>query len=313
MNRQQTKYISETGKSIIKTLAYYDIFSYPLSAEEIYLNLGTDSVTPEEVSAEIKLLCNSGIIFNKDKFFMMSNTESFVSKRLEGNKLAEKRLSAAYTVSKYISKFPYVRAVLLSGSISKGYMDKDSDVDYFIITKPNRLWVARLFLMLFKKVFLLNSRKLFCINYFVDADTLEIEEKNIFTATELVTLIPTYSSDLYHELFQHNSWVKKYFPHFIKRDTSKVYDKQNSIIKKVFEKTLNNSIGDKLDNFAMKLFDRSNRLKYRKYDSNDFKVAFKTSKKESKHHPKFFQKRVLEAFDNKLKAVEETFHITLSK
>ena len=80
-------------------------------------------------------------------------------------------------MTKFISKFPYVRAILLSGSISKGYMDKDSDVDYFIITQPNRLWVTRLLLMLFKKIFLFNSRKVFCINYFVDSEKLEIEEK----------------------------------------------------------------------------------------------------------------------------------------
>lgn len=311
MISQQTKYLSDTGKSIIKALAYYDLFNYPLNEKEIYFNLGNDSVSMEQVSTEINHLCNSRIIYNKNDFFMLSDNVDLVNKRLEGNKLAEKRLAAAYTVSKYISKFPYVRAVLLSGSISKGYMTKDSDVDYFIITKPNRLWVARLFLMVFKKIFLLNSRKLFCINYFIDSDTLEIEEKNIFTATELVTLIPTYSSDLYHKLFQHNSWVKNYFPHFIKRDTSKVYDRKNSIVKSVFEMMLNNSLGDKLDDFAMKLFDRSNRIKYRKYDSNDFKVAFKTSKKESKHHPRFFQKRVLEAFNLKLKTVEETYNISL--
>jgi hypothetical protein len=190
-------------------------------------------------------------------------------------------------------------------------MEADSDVDYFIITHPNRLWVTRLLLMMFKKVFLFNSRKVFCINYFVDTETLEIEEKNIFTATELATLIPTYGKELYDELYNKNSWIRDFYPNFPKRDNKIISSKQNSLIQKVFEKILSNSFGDKLDDFAMSLFEKSNHKKYSDYNSKDFKVAFKTSKRESKHHPKFFQKRVLEAFNEKLRTFENNYNISL--
>lgn len=303
--------ISSLGKSIIKTLAYYDIFDYPLKAEEIYYNLGTNSVSLTEIENEVEQLCKIGMTFNKNNFYLLRNNENFISRRLEGNRLAKKKLISAYRMTKLISKFPYVRAVLLSGSISKGYMEKDSDVDYFIITQPNRLWVTRLLLMLFKKVFLLNSRKVFCINYFVDTETLEIEEKNIFTATELATLIPIYGKDLYDELYKNNIWIKKFYPNFPKRDNKILVNKNNLFIQKLIEKTLNNSLGDKLDDFAMNLFEKSNHKKYREYNSKDFQVAFKTSKHESKHHPKFFQKRVLEAFNDKLKSIENNYNVSL--
>lgn len=303
--------ISSLGKSIIKTLAYYDIFDYPLKAEEIYYNLGTNSVSLTEIENEVEQLCKIGITFNKNNFYLLRNNENFISRRLEGNRLAKKKLISAYRMTKLISKFPYVRAVLLSGSISKGYMEKDSDVDYFIITHPNRLWVTRLLLMLFKKVFLLNSRKVFCINYFVDTETLEIEEKNIFTATELATLIPIYGKDLYDELYKNNIWIKKFYPNFPKRDNKILVNKNNLFVQNLIEKTLNNSLGDKLDDFAMNLFEKSNHKKYREYNSNDFQVAFKTSKHESKHHPKFFQKRVLEAFNDKLKSIENNYNVSL--
>lgn len=303
--------ISSLGKSIIKTLAYYDIFDYPLKAEEIYYNLGTNSVSLTEIENEVEQLCKIGITYNKNNFYLLRNNENFISRRLEGNRLAKKKLISAYRMTKLISKFPYVRAVLLSGSISKGYMEKDSDVDYFIITHPNRLWVTRLLLMLFKKVFLLNSRKVFCINYFVDTETLEIEEKNIFTATELATLIPIYGKDLYDELYKNNIWIKKFYPNFPKRDNKILVNKNNLFVQNLIEKTLNNSLGDKLDDFAMNLFEKSNHKKYREYNSNDFQVAFKTSKHESKHHPKFFQKRVLEAFNDKLKSIENNYNVSL--
>lgn len=303
--------ISSIGKSIIKTLAYYDIFDYPLTLEEIYQNLERNSVSQLAIQSVIRQLCERGLVFKKNDFYLLRNDEHFINRRIIGNKLAEKRIKSAYRMTKFISKFPYVRAILLSGSISKGYMEKDSDVDYFIITNPNRLWVARLLLMLFKKIFLLNSKKIFCINYFVDTETLEIEEKNIFTATELATLIPTYGTELYNKLYSKNIWVRDFYPNYPKRDTIQINDNKKSLIKRVFEKLLDNSIGDMLDDFAMNLFEKSNRKKYQNYDSKDFQVAFKTSKKESKHHPKFFQKRVLEAFNNKLKWIEDTNKISL--
>ena len=114
--------ISSLGKSIIKTLAYYDIFDYPLNLTEIYQNLGTNSVSLSDIQNEIEYLCDAGLTFEKNKFYLLRNNPNFISRRLQGNRLAEKKLNSAYRMTRFISKFPYVRAVLLSGSISKGYM-----------------------------------------------------------------------------------------------------------------------------------------------------------------------------------------------
>src|SRR5690606_3777846 len=102
-----------------------------------------------------------------------------------GNLMANKFSDIARKKAKLISQFPFVRGVMASGSLSKGYADEKSDIDFFIITIPNRLWIARTLLVLYKRIFLLNSHKFFCVNYFVDEKHLGIEEKNLFTATEL--------------------------------------------------------------------------------------------------------------------------------
>ena len=73
------------------------------------------------------------------------------------------------------------------------------------------------------------------------------------------------------------------------RETSEVIDRKYGIIKSPLEKILGNKMGDKFDDFAMGLFDKFNKTKYKDYDKEEFKFAFKSSKKESKHHPKFFQ------------------------
>lgn len=298
-------------RSILRTLAYYDIFSYPLTAEEIYINLGVNHTNPAEIKKELASLSSDNIVFCKGEFFQLKNDDKSIHRRQVGNKLAEKRLKTARRVSSFISRFPFIRGILLSGSISKGFMEEDSDIDYFVITHPNRVWFSRLMLMVFKKIFLFNSKKIFCINYFIDSENLEIQEKNIFTATELVTLLPTFGSDIYNELYTKNSWIKQYFPNYPKRETVKVLDREDGIVKSLLENILGKKLGDKFDDFAMNLFDRFNKKKYREYDKEEFKIAFKSSKKESKHHPKFFQKKVLREFDSKIQLLEEQLKISL--
>ena len=56
-----------------------------------------------------------------------------------------------------------------------------------IITAPHRLWVGKDLLMLFKKIVLFNSKNIFVLNYFIASDNMNIEERNIYTLTEIVT------------------------------------------------------------------------------------------------------------------------------
>jgi len=303
--------INSLRRGIIRTLAYYDIFSYPLTASEVFQNLRENHSTVDKVTKELDDLCLEELIYRNGDYYLLTNDNNYINRRNEGKKIAEKRLKTARRVSSFISRFPFIRGILLSGSISKGFMENNSDIDYFVVTYPNRVWFSRLMLMIFKKIFLLNSKKIFCINYFVDLENLEIEEKNIFTATELVTLLPMYGKDVYEELYSRNMWMKEFYPNFPRRETKEILNRNTGLFKSLLEKLFGNKIGDKIDDFAMALFDKFNKSKYKDYDQDEFKIAFKSSKKESKHHPKFFQKKVLQEFDRRIKSLEDSLRISL--
>ena len=309
----QNSEIGTLAKSIIRTLAYYDIFSYPLTKEEIYICSNTNGDTKHSVFEELEVLVSSGIVYNNNKFYSINHNSHLIPKRIEGNKRAIKKMKTAKLYSKFISHFPYVRGVFLSGSISKGYMDEKADIDYFIITAPNRLWITRILLVFFKKMFLLNSYKFFCINYFISTTELEIEEKNIYTAIELSTLIPIYGADVYNDLYRANQWIKNYVPNYPKRDVNNLPASKKKIFQKVVESLLNNSFGDYVDDKIMKMFIRFDEKRYGELDENTFRLAFKTRKNISKHHPNFFQKRVLESLRKKLEQLELKHNIALSE
>ena len=215
-------------------------------------------------------------------------------------------------MSRWISMFPFVRAVFLSGSISKNYMDETTDIDYFIITEPGRLWLARTMLILFKKIFLLNSFKYFCINYLIDSDHLEIEEKNLFTATELVTLVPIYGEQHYHHFRDANTWADRFYPNFPIRDTGNVLKTRLGLVKRAMESPLSGSFGEWLDKFCMNRTVRYWDRKFEGFNPIDFKVAFKSRSYVSKHHPGSFQQKVLQAHAQGVRDFEARHNLSLS-
>ena len=292
---------TDLTKSILKAMLYFDIFKYPLTATEIFQHLTTNHVTQENVETELNNLCNQSIIYPVLNFYSIHNDNALASRRVMGNQMAAHSLSLAQKKALHISKFPFVRAVMASGSLSKGYMDESSDLDFFVITQPGRLWIARFLLVLYKKIFLFNSHKYFCINYFVDESHLDIEEKNLFTATELATLIPLYGKEYYSLLISANRWMNMYLPNHTPRSTENVSAYHPGWLKRTTEKLINLAWANKIESACMQLLSSRWKQRYQPiYSKADFEIAFKTKKYVSKGHPNNHQRKVLDMYHQKL-------------
>lgn len=276
--------------SALKTILYFSLFKYPLTRTEIFqFSNNTDQ---DEIDSEIDLLLDKGVIFNFDGFYIDVNDPNRIERRLKGNEMARNIMPKAVKVSKRIAKFPYVKSVCLSGALSKGFYDDDGDFDFFIITKPNRLWIARTLLVLYKKVFLLNSKKYFCVNYFISTDRLEISEQNLFTATEIATLIPLYGTDTFKAFLAANTWATPYFPNKPTTKTSTIRDTEKSTLSKLIQKAFNGPFGLKVDLFLQKITLNKWVTKFKHLEKEDFSIAMKSTRHVSKHHPQNYQNKV---------------------
>ncbi len=288
------------GEQVIKTLLYFDIFNYPLKAKEIFKFLRINSTSEMEVGFCLNALEARNQVFRFGDFYSLHEDDKIIQRRIKGNAEADKYLIVAKRKGQFIARFPFVRAVMASGSLSKGYMDENSDLDFFIVTEPNRLWIARTLLVMYKRLFLLNSHKEFCVNYFVDSAHLEIEEKNLFTAIELSTLIPLYSVDGYTALHVSNPWVLDFFPNFRKRITREPEKMHSNILSRIIEYFIN-PFGNMLDKFFMQTtLKRWNKIYGGNYEKTDFDTAFKSKRYVSKNHPKHYQKKILDLYQLKL-------------
>lgn len=306
--------IENLNRKVIKFLLYFDVFSYPLTGEELFIYAGIENDradTKRVVNKTLAKLYKNRIINYSEGYYYLGNNHAAIKRRLDGNQLAEKRLKTARLYSCIISRFPFVRGVYLSGSISKGFMGENDDIDYFIITSPGRLWIARTFLILFKKIFLFNSFRNFCLNYFVTEDNLEIKQRNLFTATEIVFLLPVYNKQLLDEFLNKNKWVKEYYPAFRQKSENVIKRKRGQ--KQIVEWLMNRTAATAINNYLYGKSVRYIRKKYSYLGEEQFSRCFSLLENELKYFPENGFPFILDSYKEKLKTFENLSGITLKE
>jgi hypothetical protein len=289
--------------SILKVVAYFDLFNYPVSIEDILFFL--DSEADEyEVKKELEMLLNQECLFRTGQFFSLRNDPALAEKRNWGRQHAEELLPIAERGARFLFQFPFVTGVCISGSLSKRCADENADIDYFIITRANRLWIARTLMHCFKKLTYLRGRQhRYCMNYFVDEEALEIKEKNIFTATELITLMPASGNGGLTRFFRANDWTVRYYPQYLHRSRQAQVSPKPSLLKRCCESLLDNRLGDRLDDFLRHV--TSGRWK-KKEDRGELNIkgnrmTLQCTKHYSRPNPEVFQQKVVTRYHRKVR------------
>lgn len=302
--------MSGINKNIIATLAYFDVFNYPLTAGEIFLFLG-DKCDNEAFNATLSHLLITDSVYKFDGFYTLKNDPNIAIRRQEGNSKAAELIKIAEKVGHILIRFPYVRGIAISGSLSKNFADDESDIDLFIITAKNRLWIARTLLHMLKKLtFLVNKEHFFCMNYFIDEDGLEIVEKNIYTATEIVTLIPLEGDITFEKFYSVNAWTTTYLPNNYMR-VATARPLRNTGLKRLIELAFNNKLGNAIDNMLRNIT-ASRWLKktlQKRVNMKGIVMGMSATKHFAKPDPVNFQHKLIRRYESR---VNELLHDTES-
>ena len=288
-------------QDILATLSYFDIFDYPLTQTEIAQFLKS-SYSQVEFIEDLNHLTIENWIYKFDEFYMLQDDYSLVQRRRIGNTHAKNMLKTAEKIAGFLSGFPFVKGVAVSGSLSKNFADENSDIDFFIITERNKLWLARTFMHCFKKLaFLYKKQDWFCMNYYIDEEMLQIKEKNIYTATEIATLLPLRGIDIFDEFYKSNLWSKNFLPNHSLR-ISYVQEAKNLIVKKVVEFIFRNPLGNLLDHLLMKIsiYRWNRKTKSGKLNKRGIVMSMDASRHYAKPNPAAFQKKFMETYEKKI-------------
>jgi len=289
--------IKKLDEGCLQCLLYFGIFKYPLTLNEVH-QFNPCKAAIDELEASLERLKASGKVFQEEEFYLTQTQTDWVEKRKQGYSRAIDLLGRSAKYVSVIASFPFVEGIAISGSLSKYHVTDDADIDYFIITKANRLWIARSFLHFFKKLtFISGHQHFYCMNYFVDTEALSLEQRNPYTAIELATLIPVFNRKLIEHLISENQWISDFLPnHPGVNNFNYLIDTKKGLLKSVFEGLLNILFPKSLNRFFMKLTDKKWRKKWRSegFSNAEYNRALQTETHISKNHPVDYEKLVLD-------------------
>jgi hypothetical protein len=224
MQKISTKQFTQTNvtQGVLATLAFFNLYKLPVSSHKVWELLYRTAATLPEVEAELDRLVKLDVIITKDKLFALENWDEklYATNQQE----IEKRWNRIKRFYWALSSVPYVESICVINSVAMGNADTESDIDFFIITKPNRLYFVRTWIILMFKLFgVYKTRdkinKQFCFGFFITSDALSIKhlllpQEDPYLVYWLATIIPITGEQMYERFIKENRWLYSWFPNF---------------------------------------------------------------------------------------------------
>ena len=221
-------------RSVFYTLAYADVFDYPLTAHEVYRYLPAANASFEEVN---QALADESLFSKIEDYYTLRGREEIVETRNRRAEIAGQLWPKAARYGRIIAMLPFVQMVAVTGSLAMNNTDEGKDIDYMIVTAPNHLWTTRALTLLVARFAKLEGVNL-CPNYLVTTNVLELNERSLYVAHELAQMIPLSGVEIYDEIRRLNGWMANYLPNSLMApempDCVKLMQ-QRSVIQNVLE------------------------------------------------------------------------------
>ncbi|MBN1263390.1 MAG: hypothetical protein JW991_03455 [Candidatus Pacebacteria bacterium] len=211
----------QLGQAILKTLAYADVFDYPLLSEEIrkYL-ISPVRIPASAIKKDLTLLVQKRLVGEKDGLYYLRGRKAIVSLRKKRLEFSRKKIAIAQKAARFLKLIPGVKAILITGSLACLNAKQEDDIDWLIITGPESLWLTRILAVLFLQ--LLGKRRLpgqayvsdkICLNVFLSQDclALPVEERDLFAAHEIFQAKVLWQrKNVYRKFIEANLWANRF-------------------------------------------------------------------------------------------------------
>ncbi|MFQ5433831.1 MAG: hypothetical protein ACE5FD_03055 [Anaerolineae bacterium] len=198
--------------AIVRTVAYSDVFNYPLTAVQIhrYLEgLAAPLADVERVLAHGRLLPQN--LSRRGNFFMLAGREEIAAVRQEREIISHWLWPRAARYGRLIALLPFVRMAAVTGSLTMNNADAEADTDYLIVTKKGRVWLTRALIILVVRLARRGGIDL-CPNYILAENALAFSDRNLYVAHEVAQMVPLSGMDVYWRLRRVNEWTAAFLP-----------------------------------------------------------------------------------------------------
>ena len=329
-------------KSILATIVYYDVLDRPLTGWEIFkyrINYwrgdnktrllcgacaermrsarndgGRTRNDKKDLESIFSALENSHElkkwISEKNGLYFLRDRERIIKERIERQKIADQKWKKARRVIRFLQLIPFIRLVMISGSLAMNNTKDKSDIDLLIISKFGRIWTCRGLTTLF--IHLIGQRRhgdltknRFCLNHYLTDKSLKIPFQSLYNSQTYAHLAPMWEENppwLYKQFQKANSWIRNYlfFYPFAKKGYLKRVKPSHLLgfFRKAIELILDNRVGNKLE-LLLKRFQEGRIKKDPLTNQKGGRVFFNNEQLE--FHPVSPEKLILERYNKKMR------------
>lgn len=215
-------------KNIISTLLFYQILNVPcLTAFEIYKHLisvkhGAQNAKLSDVYSS--LAANKGINSCNGFYWLTSGSNSSrqYDDRILTAKISAQKIKKVKGVSRLLKLIPFVKSIAISGSVSMDGAKPESDIDVFIISRKNRIWLSRLATVFLTQIIGQRRHKeivqdKICLNIYVADEQSEYPVKNLANSQMIAKSLPIFNKNIFVSFICANkNWLGECLENFDK-------------------------------------------------------------------------------------------------
>lgn len=226
-------------ESILITLLYSAVFSFPLTRDELWKYLISQKKIDNDIF-EKSLQKLDHLISQEGEYLCMKGDEQIRAQRFAHRKEIQKKMHLAQQAATLLSSIPTIQFIGLSGGLAAQNVTAADDIDFFIITKPNTVYTTRLLVLILLEIAgLRRSRRdriapnKICVNLLIDDQELAwpSNKHDVYTAREIAQVYPLFERQkTFNRFITANEWVVKLLPNAFTKLQNNIPHKRESII-----------------------------------------------------------------------------------
>jgi hypothetical protein len=217
-------------KNILSTIAYYDVFNYPLTSFEVwkYLLSWNAERETEDNKEKISLADVCAALDSEEikkhieecrGFYFLKGRQALVEQRIERNKISETKYEIVGKAVFWLRLVPYVRMIGVTGRLAMKNAVSASDLDLLIVIKKGRMFTGRLLVtfmaqMIGRRRYAEKIADRVCLNYYIADCSLSTDLKDLYSSSEYSFIMPVYGFGMFQEFQKQNVWIRKYRANF---------------------------------------------------------------------------------------------------
>jgi hypothetical protein len=196
--------------AIQRTVAYGDLFDFPMTLPEVHRYLEATPAGLDEVRRAVQRMARE----------RLQQVGPYVTLpgRARLSEVRERRAEVAARLwpeaIRSLGRLPFVRMVAVTGALAMDNVDEGADLDYLIVTEPGRVWLCRLLIVQLVRLHRLRG-VVICPNWILSEEAIRLERRDLFSARELAQMVPVVGPDVYRRMIEANGWIRELLPNAV--------------------------------------------------------------------------------------------------